>query len=96
MGSSVISRLRSSEQINLILLGLYESGKTSTLYKLKLGELTTTFPTYGFEVETVSHKHVSFMAMDVGGRNPVRALRRHYYRIADGLIFMIDSSDRER
>ena len=30
------------------------SGKTTILYKLKLGEVVTTIPTIGFNVETVS------------------------------------------
>lgn len=96
MGNSVLSRFRSEEDITIVFLGLYDSGKTTTLYKLNLGELTTTIPAFGFEVETLSHKNVSIVAMDVGGRNPVRPLLRHYYRLADGLIFMIDSSDLER
>jgi len=32
-------------------LGLDASGKTSILYKLKLGEIVTTIPTIGFNVE---------------------------------------------
>ena len=34
-------------------MGLDAAGKTTILYKLKLGEIVTTIPTIGFNVETV-------------------------------------------
>ena len=34
-------------------VGLDAAGKTTILYKLKLGEIVTTIPTIGFNVETV-------------------------------------------
>jgi ADP-ribosylation factor protein 1 len=37
----------------ILLIGLDNSGKTTILYKMKLGELVTTIPTIGFNVETV-------------------------------------------
>lgn len=36
--------------------GLDAAGKTTILYKLKLGEVVTTIPTIGFNVETVEYK----------------------------------------
>ena len=35
------------------MVGLDAAGKTTILYKLKLGEVVTTIPTIGFNVETV-------------------------------------------
>ena len=40
----------------VIMLGLDAAGKTTILYKLKLGEIVTTIPTIGFNVESVEHK----------------------------------------
>jgi ADP-ribosylation factor protein 1 len=34
--------------------------KTTILYKLKLGEVVTTIPTIGFNVETVQYKKIEF------------------------------------
>ena len=34
------------------------TGKTTILYKLKLGEIVTTIPTIGFNVETVEYKNI--------------------------------------
>jgi ADP-ribosylation factor protein 1 len=41
-------------------VGLDAAGKTTILYKLKLGEIVTTIPTIGFNVETVQYKKISF------------------------------------
>jgi len=66
------------------------------LYKLKLGEIVTTIPTIGFNVETVEYKNISFTVWDVGGQDKIRPLWRHYYQNTQGLIFVVDSNDRDR
>eukprot|EP00919_Chromeraceae_sp_WS-2016_P010734 GHVR01025112.1.p1 GENE.GHVR01025112.1~~GHVR01025112.1.p1 ORF type:complete len:161 (+),score=35.72 GHVR01025112.1:475-957(+) len=78
------------------MVGLDAAGKTTILYKLKLGEVVTTIPTIGFNVETVEYKNISFTVWDVGGQNKIRALWRHYYQNTQGVIFVVDSNDRER
>jgi ADP-ribosylation factor 1/2 len=50
----------------LFQVGLDAAGKTSILYKLKLGEVVSTIPTLGFNVETVSYRNISFTVWDVG------------------------------
>ncbi|KAK8503555.1 hypothetical protein V6N12_000625 [Hibiscus sabdariffa] len=72
------------------------SGKTTILYKLKLGEIVTTIPTIGFNVETVEYKNISFTVWDVGGQDKIRPLWRHYFQNTQGLIFVVDSNDRDR
>lgn len=72
------------------------AGKTTVLYKLKLGELVTTIPTIGFNVETVQYNNVSFTMWDVGGQDRIRVLWRHYYQQTQGLIFVVDSNDTGR
>lgn len=37
----------SKEEVRLLMLGLDGAGKTTTLYKLKLGEVVSTIPTIG-------------------------------------------------
>eukprot|EP00455_Lapot_gusevi_P011381 TRINITY_DN1523_c0_g3_i1.p1 TRINITY_DN1523_c0_g3~~TRINITY_DN1523_c0_g3_i1.p1 ORF type:complete len:195 (+),score=38.70 TRINITY_DN1523_c0_g3_i1:93-677(+) len=99
MGAS-LSRLWDSLwgklEARILLVGLDAAGKTTILYKLKLGELLTTVPTIGFNVETVDYKRVSFTMWDVGGQDKIRPLWRHYYQGCDAIIFVIDSADRER
>lgn len=78
------------------MVGLDAAGKTTILYKLKLGEVVTTIPTIGFNVETVQYKNISFTVWDVGGQDKIRPLWRHYFQNTQGLIFVVDSNDRER
>merc|ERR1712076_146227 len=61
-----------------------------------LGEVVTTIPTIGFNVETVEYKNLSFTVWDVGGQDKIRPLWRHYYTGTQGLIFVVDSNDRDR
>lgn len=80
----------------ILMLGLDAAGKTTILYKLKLGEMVTTIPTIGFNVETVNYKSLNMTVWDVGGQTKIRALWKHYYQNSDALIFVIDSNDTER
>jgi len=82
--------------MRILMVGLDAAGKTTILYKLKLGEVVTTIPTIGFNVETVEYKNISFTVWDVGGQDKIRLLWRHYYTNTQGLIYVVDSNDRER
>ncbi|KAH1223722.1 ADP-ribosylation factor 1 [Glycine soja] len=80
MGLTVSRLLRlfyARKEMRILMVGLDAAGKTTILYKLKLGEIVTTIPTIGFNVETVEYKNVSFTN-------------------TQGLIFVVDSNDRER
>uniref|UniRef100_A0A3B3BQJ3 ADP-ribosylation factor 5 n=2 Tax=Oryzias melastigma TaxID=30732 RepID=A0A3B3BQJ3_ORYME len=94
--SSIFGRLFGKKQMRILMVGLDAAGKTTILYKLKLGEIVTTIPTIGFNVETVEYKNISFTVWDVGGQDKIRPLWRHYFQNTQGLIFVVDSNDRER
>ena len=47
-------------------------------------------------METIEHKDFSFTVWDVGGRDKKRPLWRHYYQNTQGIIFVVDSNDRDR
>jgi GTPase SAR1 family protein len=72
--SRVFERLFGKKEMRILMVGLDAAGKTTILYKLKLGEVVTTIPTIGFNVETVEYKNISFTVWDVGGQDKVRAL----------------------
>ncbi|CEI63158.1 unnamed protein product [Fusarium venenatum] len=94
--SKMMGKIFGSKEMRLLMLGLDAAGKTTILYKLKLGQDVTTIPTVGFNVETVTYKNVKFNVWDVGGQDKIRPLWRHYFSGTQGLIFVIDSSDRNR
>ncbi|XP_028248616.1 ADP-ribosylation factor-like isoform X1 [Glycine soja] len=80
----------------VVMLGLDAAGKTTILYKFHIGEVLSTVPTIGFNVEKVQYKNVIFTVWDVGGQEKLRPLWRHYFDNTDGLIYVVDSLDRER
>ena len=94
--STFIKTFFPSTPSRLLMLGLDAAGKTTILYKLKLGEVVTTIPTIGFNVETVEHNNINFTVWDVGYRDKVKPLWRHYYESTDAVIFVVDSFDKER
>uniref|UniRef100_A0A452ZDS1 ADP-ribosylation factor n=1 Tax=Aegilops tauschii subsp. strangulata TaxID=200361 RepID=A0A452ZDS1_AEGTS len=109
--TKLFSRLFAKKEMRILMVGLDAAGKTTILYKLKLGEIVTTIPTIGkfrrvstvivitdqgFNVETVEYKNISFTVWDVGGQDKIRPLWRHYFQNTQGLIFVVDSNDRER
>ncbi|GAA5891109.1 hypothetical protein JCM5296_007381 [Sporobolomyces johnsonii] len=89
-------KLFGNKEMRILMLGLDAAGKTTILYKLKLNQSVTTIPTVGFNVETVTYKNVKFNVWDVGGQDKIRPLWRHYYTGTQGLVFVVDSQDRER
>ena len=82
--------------MQVVMLGLDAAGKTTVLYKLHIGEVLSTVPTIGFNVEKVQYKNVVFTVWDVGGQEKLRPLWRHYFNNTDALIFVVDSLDRDR
>jgi small GTP-binding protein len=67
------------KEMRTLMLGLDAAGKTTILYKLKLGEVVSSVPTIGFNVETVEYKNIKFTVWDVGGQTKIRLLWRHYF-----------------
>ncbi|KAL7005544.1 hypothetical protein EMMF5_004949 [Cystobasidiomycetes sp. EMM_F5] len=94
--SRLFTGLFGKQDMRILMVGLDAAGKTTILYKLKLGEIVTTIPTIGFNVETVEYKNISFTVWDVGGQDKIRPLWRHYFQNTQGIIFVVDSNDRER
>ena len=94
--ASIFKRLFSKKEVRILMLGLDGAGKTTILYKLKLGDKITTIPTIGFNVETVEYKNINFNVWDVGGQDKIRPLWRHYYKNTKALIFVVDCNDRDR
>lgn len=45
--SKLLDRLWGRKEMRILMVGLDAAGKTTILYKLKLGEIVTTIPTIG-------------------------------------------------
>jgi len=94
--TKVWQRMIGTQEMRILMLGLDAAGKTTILYRLKLGEVVASVPTVGFNVESVEYKNINFTVWDVGGQDKIRRLWRHYYQDTDGLIFVVDSCDQDR
>lgn len=84
------------KETRIVMVGLDGAGKTTTLYKLKLGEVVQTVPTIGFNVETVEYRKLRLAVWDVGGQDRIRGLWRYYFEGSHAVIFVVDSNDRSR
>jgi GTPase SAR1 family protein len=65
--------------------------------QLKLGEVAATIPTIGLHIESVQYESVTLNCWDTGiGSGHLRPLWRHFYNNTDGIIFVVNSDDREQ
>ena len=49
-----------AKEYKIVVVGLDNAGKTTTLYKLHLGEVVVTQPTVGSNVEELVYKNIRF------------------------------------
>jgi len=85
-----------TREMRILILGLDGAGKTTILYRLQVGEVVTTIPTIGFNVEQVTYKNLKFQVWDLGGQTSIRPYWRCYYSNTDAIIYVVDSADRDR
>lgn len=45
---------------------------------------------------SVDYKNIAFTVWDVGGQDKIRPLWRHYFQNTQGIIYVVDSNDRDR
>lgn len=84
------------EKKRITIVGVDSAGKSTMLQQMNLGDIVLTIPTIGFNVEAVDFKNIQFINFDLGGGDKIRPLWKHYYQGSVGLVFVIDSVDRER
>merc|ERR1711953_913930 len=94
--SNLFSNLFGQKELRILILGLDGAGKTTILYRLQVGEVVTTIPTIGFNVETVTYKNLKFQVWDLGGQTSIRPYWRCYYSNTDAIIYVVHSADRDR
>lgn len=85
-----------TKEHKVLMVGLDGAGKTTILYRLKVGHSVPTIPSVGFNVETIQYNNVSFNIWDVSGGIGIRPLWRHYLHSVECVIFVVNGTDRAR
>ena len=95
---SLFSRLVwTKKEIRILILGLDNAGKTTLLYRLKIGEGSSPqSPPLASMWSPVTYKNLNFNVWDLGGQTSIRPYWRCYYANTAAVVFVIDSTDVER
>merc|ERR1711931_163992 len=95
---SLLKSLRAKEpkDCRILLLGLDNAGKTTILKQLSSEDITQVTPTQGFNIKSVQSSGFKLNVWDIGGQRRIRPYWRNYFENTDVLIYVIDSTDRNR
>eukprot|EP01084_Bolivina_argentea_P118492 210226_1 len=85
--------INSKHKNRVLVVGLDGAGKTTMMYKLKLGDVILGGPSIGFPFETTEYNDISFITFDLDTNEQYRPLWRFYYPDTHGIIFMVDSAE---
>ncbi|XP_018646368.1 ADP-ribosylation factor, arf, putative [Schistosoma mansoni] len=94
--SNLFSRLFGKKEVRILMVGLDAAGKTTILYRLKLGESVTTIPTLD---SMVRQWNIETLVLRCG--MSVDKIKYVLYgdiisKTLKGLIFVVDSNDTDR
>ncbi|KAH0453898.1 hypothetical protein IEQ34_018222 [Dendrobium chrysotoxum] len=92
----MLSSIFGNREARILVLGLDNAGKTTILYRLQMGEVVSTIPTIGFNVETVQYNNIKLQVWDLGGQTSIRPYWRCYFPNTQAIIYVVDSSDTDR
>ena len=79
----------------VVFLSTYNAGKSTILSHLGASQRVSKLPMIRFTVDDAEFQGMVEENWDFGGRMPMRIPPRAFYRNAAGIIFIMDSSDRE-
>ena len=83
-----------STEMELTLIGLQNSGKSTLLHVMAHGHFTEdTIPTVGFNMRKVVKGHVTMKCWDLGGQPRFRSMWERYCRNVTAIVFVVDSAD---
>ncbi|CAE7523697.1 Arl8 [Symbiodinium microadriaticum] len=80
-----------TKKLEVVLVGLENSGKTTLLQVLSDGSPTETAPTIGLNVKMVKRGGVQMKCWDLGGQSIYRAEWGRYTRGCNVIIFVVDA-----
>jgi Arf/Sar family protein len=89
---SYLMSLLYSKKLEVVLVGLENSGKTTLLQVLSDGNPVETAPTIGLNVRMVKRGGVQMKCWDLGGQSQYRQEWGRYTRGCNVIIFVVDSN----
>jgi len=84
------------EESKILIVGLDNAGKTSMLHMIKEGQFIPFDRTTSYHVEEIEIEGIKVQAYDIGGHESVRDSWKEYFVGANAIVFVVDSSDRNR
>ena len=94
---TILKKMKVKErEMRILILGLDNAGKSTILKKFNGEDISEISPTVGFNIETLEFEGFKLNMWDVGGQKSLRSYWRNYFEATDGLIWVVDSSDRRR
>jgi len=79
--------------IEVVFIGLENSGKTTLLNQMSMGEALPTAPTIGLNVKNFKKGGCAMKVWDIGGQVQYRQEWGMYTKGCDCVIFLIDASN---
>ena len=93
---NLLSKLKSffsSKEMEIVLVGLENSGKTTLSSQLSFGKPSNKGPTMGLDIRTFQKDKVTMKVWDIGGQKQYRSEWGKYAIGSDAIIFVVDSTD---
>eukprot|EP00043_Microstomoeca_roanoka_P007815 m.75569 g.75569 ORF g.75569 m.75569 type:complete len:185 (+) comp13989_c3_seq1:306-860(+) len=85
------------EEMELTLVGLQNSGKSTFVDVISSGKYTEDMmPTVGFNMRKVTKGNVTIKLWDIGGQPRFRSMWERYCRGVQVIIYMVDAADTEK
>ena len=93
----IIRKIKEKEkEVRILVLGLDNAGKTTIVKKFNGEDIDDIAPTLGFQIKSLYFKDFKLSIWDVGGQKSIRSYWKNFFEQTDGLIFVVDSSDKSR
>ncbi|CAF0803709.1 unnamed protein product [Adineta ricciae] len=85
------------EEMELTLVGLQNSGKTTFVNLIASGQYSEDMiPTVGFNMRKITKGNVTIKIWDIGGQPRFRSMWERYCRGVNAIVFMVDAADHEK
>lgn len=85
------------QEMELTLVGLQNSGKTTLVNVLSVGQFSDDMiPTVGFNMKKVTKGNVTIKMWDIGGQPRFRSMWERYCRGVNAIVYVVDAADTDK